>query len=355
MIHLAVLVTFSDTLTPTLKNSLKPFAITTKDSTATIYTRKILTGTRKKVASKNEVALFYASISEQRPDSIYLSTGSKAVTLLLLPEQHNSGKVLDTLLKTDSLMMSELAATELTVTVYRHTIENRSKVDTTINASANIKITPETSETSDTRKISLVYFNTIPTDTALLRSILKNGYFVTSPTHVVTSGTPVISRHWKSDTTKTGFRMPTEAEWNSAALCGQGLAYSTYNGKATSESAVIEGSGPLSVASKKANPWGFYDLTGNLFEWVEDYFWTRAVNGVKNIDSLDLRQSPYRSIKGGYFANAQSDSLLKCTTAFSVLPDSLSIKSGQGKIIGMRVALPYRSADIGFWNKIQGK
>ena len=74
-------------------------------------------------------------------------------------------------------------------------------------------------------------------------------------------------------TTKTGktYRLPSEAEWEYACRargrhehCGSDRAdevawYSGNSGKATHP-----------VAGKQANAWGLHDMTGNVFEWIED-------------------------------------------------------------------------------------
>lgn len=80
------------------------------------------------------------------------------------------------------------------------------------------------------------------------------------------------------------FRMPTEAEWEFAAKGGnksQGYAYSGsniidevawYQMNSLDKGVSSSDYGTHSVATKKANELGLYDMSGNVREWCSDWY-----------------------------------------------------------------------------------
>lgn len=71
--------------------------------------------------------------------------------------------------------------------------------------------------------------------------------------------------------TKT-YRLPTEFEWEYAARAGRQTDISPAD--ATKEAwfdEFLRTSSTHRVGTKAPNPWGIYDMLGNVWEWVEDY------------------------------------------------------------------------------------
>lgn len=66
------------------------------------------------------------------------------------------------------------------------------------------------------------------------------------------------------------YRLPTEFEWEYAARAGNDelLSWSETRNQAWIQQTDKGTSKP--VGTKKPNPWGLYDMLGNVWEWVED-------------------------------------------------------------------------------------
>ena len=89
---------------------------------------------------------------------------------------------------------------------------------------------------------------------------------------------------WLSLSSGQFYRLPAEAEWEYAARAGTTTAY--YFGDDASEleeHAWIEDNSDFerhAVGEKKPNPWGLYDIYGNVSEWVLD---EQAENGFAHL------------------------------------------------------------------------
>lgn len=73
------------------------------------------------------------------------------------------------------------------------------------------------------------------------------------------------------DSTKNGYRLPTEAEWE---YCASYDGQRTDTGKIQSEAVLRVGTtaSPANVASEMANSLAMFDLIGNVYEWCWDLY-----------------------------------------------------------------------------------
>jgi formylglycine-generating enzyme required for sulfatase activity len=97
-----------------------------------------------------------------------------------------------------------------------------------------------------------------------------------------------------------GKKLPSEAQWEYAALAGGNTAYAWGNEPPDSlRCAQASGGKPKRAESFAANPWGLFDMTGNVWEWVNDryqpdYYMTSDINDPPGSDV-----GQYRVIRGG--------------------------------------------------------
>lgn len=114
---------------------------------------------------------------------------------------------------------------------------------------------------------------------------------------------PVVCISWRQARQYCRFkgkRLPTEAQWEYAALAGSKNSY-TWGNQSPNSSQCTRASDnkPARPGSYSPNGWGIYDMTGNVWEWTDDRYERDyyTVSEKENPSGPPVGQ--YRVIRGG--------------------------------------------------------
>ena len=132
-----------------------------------------------------------------------------------------------------------------------------------------------------------------------------------------------------------GYRLPTEAEWEFAARGGHGSPGNfMFSGSNTISDVAWyggnSGGGTRAVGTRQPNGLGLYDMTGNVWEWVYD--WWGAYPNMAQTNPAGPAAGDYRVKRGGcwYFAPEYARSAIR----------GLGIPDVRGRHLGFRVVRP---------------
>ena len=114
------------------------------------------------------------------------------------------------------------------------------------------------------------------------------------------------------------FRLPSEAEWEHACRAGTDTAYSfgdapaDFGAHGWFDGNADERTHP--AGQKNPNPWGLYDMHGNVWEWCQDAWHSNGFKGAPDDGSAWMAggYQSHRILRGGSFIGYAKDARSAC-------------------------------------------
>ena len=141
---------------------------------------------------------------------------------------------------------------------------------------------------------------------------------------------------WQCNFQANGYRLPTEAEREYACRAGTGTKYSFGNNASQLKSyawfADNSAGKTHPVGQKKPNPWGLYDMHGNVAEWCHDYYAEDYYQQSPQKNPQGPPKSAERVLRGGAW-NSSADS---CRSSYRGSDPSINDTCLASDAIGFR-------------------
>ena len=195
----------------------------------------------------------------------------------------------------------------------------------------------------------------------------KYGY----PAVSMTQYAALVFCKWLSEKTGHFYRLPTEAEWEYACKAGTASSYSFGDEieKLDDYAWHYENSDDAyhKVGLKKANPWGLYDMHGNVAEWTLDQYQADFYSTLTEEDKLNPWRRPDalhpRTVRGGSWdddpewlrSSARMESSMDWKRRDPQLPKSFWWNT-DSPFVGLRIVRPMKEISkeeqAAFWSAV---
>jgi len=128
------------------------------------------------------------------------------------------------------------------------------------------------------------------------------------------------------------FDLPTEAQWEYACCAGTTTTYSYGNSASGNYMWYTSNSSSQTheVGTKSPNPWGLYDMHGNVWEWCLDWYGTLSYG----TDPKGSSSGSYRVVRGGGWGDKASS----CTSSNRYNRNPSGENVGYGSYYGFRLS-----------------
>ena len=143
---------------------------------------------------------------------------------------------------------------------------------------------------------------------------------------------------WLSNKTSEIYRLPTEAEWEYAARGGNKSSNFKYSGSNiigdVAWYTTNSDNKTHSIGKKAANELGLHDMSGNVWEWCNDWFDENYYKNKAVIDPIGPASGSFRVFRGGSWLNLSDG--CRVSDRYSYSP-SLRYGYGGFRVVGLKL------------------